>query len=55
MTPVIYTADNLVTLLPPKYARRLRNVGTVGILSERQWAEILSDPGGRNLDPQYGG
>lgn len=55
MTPVIYVADNLITLLPPRYARRLKNAGTVGIVSEEEWNVILSDPGSRNLDPQYTG
>ena len=54
MTPVQYVADALITLLPPRYARKLRRAGTVGILSAGEWAEIQSRKGsGYNMDPAY--
>ena len=54
MTPVRYESDALITLLPPKYASKLRRAGTVGILTEEEWGRIQSIEGsGYNLDPAY--
>ena len=53
MTPVSYVADGLVTLLPPRYARKLKAAGTVGILSEHEFNRIRADRGAVNLDAQY--
>ncbi len=54
MTPVQFVADALITLVPPKTARKLYRAGTVGILSADQWAVIQSNKGaGLNLDPGY--
>jgi hypothetical protein len=54
MTPVQYVADDLITLLPPDYARRLHRQGTVDILSEAEWHEIQETKGGAlNVDAAY--
>ena len=57
MTPVVYTADNLITLLPPRYALKLKNEGAVGILSEEEWNRVIGthEPNTYNLDGQYAG
>lgn len=54
MTPVQYVADDLITLLPPDYARKLYRQGTVHILSKREWHEIQGKKGeGLNVDEAY--
>lgn len=53
LTPVSYVDDGLVTLLPPRYARKLKAAGTVGILSEDEWNKIRAERGTINLEAQY--
>lgn len=54
MTPVQYTATGLITLLPPRYARRLHRQSTVDILAAEQWHEIQEKKGdGLNVSAAY--
>ena len=54
MTPATILATGVITLYPPKYAKRLYLAGTIGILSADMWAKIQAAKGGNwNVESAY--
>lgn len=54
LVAVQYLADDYITLLDKRQARKLHRAGTVGIIAPDSWAVIQSKKGtGLNVDPAY--